>query len=577
VYAHAGSDTAICYSASVTIGGSPAATGGLTPYTYSWSPRRGLSDSTEANPVASPTATTTYILTVTDLDGSVGKDTVAVTANSLPSVPEITASGKEGYFSMSKVRVKSKSSITIKTATNNFCAGDPVVFTVTLPNGYSAPALYNETQRQTITKAFTNLSGGAYAVTVTSADAGYPYRNSTFSVTATNGACNIKALINIYISPSLDVQVPKDKICVAETLEVTASAAETQYKDADDISHYFPGGYEWSPANALDNSTGTNIMSGNSYTGNYIVPISTVTATTTYTVTGSFSSGNTTVTCHGVSRYSFTVTVTGDKPSVTVNSSTSSTVPIAIGCSTTLSVDAPGSSYFTWYPGTGLSAVIGSSVVASPTTTTTYYVSGFNSSVNPYGCCSTAMVVVNVENPTISCTANCSVCESAGSKPELSTGPSSYAGATYRWFRNGTEITGATNSSYHEQNFQHAVTEYRVIIDLCGKTHTLYYTVPINHGCRMEQNSSLSENSLLCYPNPTDGIVTAVVNNNQKEQATIAIYNLMGQKVFEKEITLDVGENKIELKSDANVPDGTYRLRILTAGRQLTGSFVKTH
>jgi hypothetical protein len=40
--------------------------GGLPPYTYSWSPAAGLSSTTIANPVASPTVTTTYTLTVTD-------------------------------------------------------------------------------------------------------------------------------------------------------------------------------------------------------------------------------------------------------------------------------------------------------------------------------------------------------------------------------------------------------------------------------------------------------------------------------------------------------------------------------
>ena len=47
-----------------------AITGGLPPYTYSWSPSAGLSDPNIANPVANPTSTTTYTLTVTDHLGS---------------------------------------------------------------------------------------------------------------------------------------------------------------------------------------------------------------------------------------------------------------------------------------------------------------------------------------------------------------------------------------------------------------------------------------------------------------------------------------------------------------------------
>jgi gliding motility-associated-like protein len=45
---------------------------------YLWAPATGLSSTTIANPVASPTVTTTYTLTVTDTSGCVGWDTVRV-------------------------------------------------------------------------------------------------------------------------------------------------------------------------------------------------------------------------------------------------------------------------------------------------------------------------------------------------------------------------------------------------------------------------------------------------------------------------------------------------------------------
>lgn len=65
--ANAGNEQSICIGDSVTIGGSPAASGGSgSGYTYSWSPTTGLSSSTVANPKASPSTTTTYTLTVTD-------------------------------------------------------------------------------------------------------------------------------------------------------------------------------------------------------------------------------------------------------------------------------------------------------------------------------------------------------------------------------------------------------------------------------------------------------------------------------------------------------------------------------
>jgi hypothetical protein len=63
----------------VTIGGSPTATGGVSPYTYSWSPSAGLNNATIANPDASPNATTTYTVTVTDANGCTDTNTVTLT------------------------------------------------------------------------------------------------------------------------------------------------------------------------------------------------------------------------------------------------------------------------------------------------------------------------------------------------------------------------------------------------------------------------------------------------------------------------------------------------------------------
>ena len=80
--ADAGADVAICNGSSTTL----SASGGVT---YSWSPATGLSDPNIAGPVASPTATTTYIVTV-DNGGCTDEDTVIVTVDPLPTV---TATG----------------------------------------------------------------------------------------------------------------------------------------------------------------------------------------------------------------------------------------------------------------------------------------------------------------------------------------------------------------------------------------------------------------------------------------------------------------------------------------------------
>lgn len=81
--ANAGSDTSFCSGDSITIGASPTASGGGSPYTYSWSPSSGLSGTSLSNPKASPISNTTYVLTVTDNYGCIKRDTVSVSNSTI--------------------------------------------------------------------------------------------------------------------------------------------------------------------------------------------------------------------------------------------------------------------------------------------------------------------------------------------------------------------------------------------------------------------------------------------------------------------------------------------------------------
>lgn len=76
--ADAGTDVAICTGTSATLN----ASGGTT---YSWLPGTGLDNPAINNPVANPSANTTYTVTVTDALGCSQTDTVVVTVNPLPT------------------------------------------------------------------------------------------------------------------------------------------------------------------------------------------------------------------------------------------------------------------------------------------------------------------------------------------------------------------------------------------------------------------------------------------------------------------------------------------------------------
>lgn len=82
---NAGSDDTVCLGSTKTLGSTPVATGNA-PFVYRWRPGNVLNDSTKANPVATITTTTTFSVTVTDVNGCVRADTMVLTVNPKPIV-----------------------------------------------------------------------------------------------------------------------------------------------------------------------------------------------------------------------------------------------------------------------------------------------------------------------------------------------------------------------------------------------------------------------------------------------------------------------------------------------------------
>ncbi len=155
--------------------------------------------------------------------------------------------------------------------------------------------------------------------------------------------------------------------------------------------------YTWLPGTGLTSTAGSVVNAH---------PVT----TTTYTVTGTNSSG-----CSNTA----TVTVTVN-PLPTISAGPG--VAICSGSSTTLI--ASGGANYTWSPATGLSATTGTTVVAYPTTTRTYTVTGISGS----GCISRATVTVTVSSlPGIVACPGVAICYGASATLSAS------GGATYEW------------------------------------------------------------------------------------------------------------------------------------------------
>lgn len=111
---NAGNDVSICEGASTNL----SATGGTS---YVWSPATGLSAANISNPVATPTATTTYSVTITDINGCSGTDEVVVTVNPNPTI-NFTADPLSGC---SPLNVDFISTCTPNIENYNWSFGDP--------------------------------------------------------------------------------------------------------------------------------------------------------------------------------------------------------------------------------------------------------------------------------------------------------------------------------------------------------------------------------------------------------------------------------------------------------------------
>ena|GEM_PF-932448 len=154
VKADAGPDQVFCLGSSVTLGGSPTAQDGSIPYAYSWIPTAGLNNPNIANPVASPTVNTNYILAVTDGYGCTIYDTVSITVSNPPTASFVASS-------------------------TQFCGGDTVLLTSSSTgavsfawelNGGPAPGIPNlSTYNATVGGDYTLIATNAQGCSDTSA------------------------------------------------------------------------------------------------------------------------------------------------------------------------------------------------------------------------------------------------------------------------------------------------------------------------------------------------------------------------------------------------------------------------
>ncbi len=198
-------------------------------------------------------------------------------------------------------------------ALSDASSGAPTAWAWNMVGGTPASA-----SSQNISVTYT--SAGVYTVSLTAS-------NSTGTNTATK-------TITVSPNPTVNISASSSSICTGQTSTLNATGA---------------GSYSWSPVTNLSSSTGSSVVAS---------PSSSI----VYTVVG------TTGACTGNKTISLAVS---PNPTVNISSSSSS---ICTGQTSTLNATGAGS--YSWSPATNLSSSVGSSVVASPSSSIVYTVVG---------------------------------------------------------------------------------------------------------------------------------------------------------------------------------------------------------
>lgn len=372
--ANAGIDASFCLGDSVQLN----ASGGTS---YSWSPTTGLSNPNIANPWASPSITTVYTVTVSDINGCSNSDSVTVTVNALPLVD----AGPDTIL----------------------CEGDSVVIGGSPTGPAGATYLWSpnfDLDNPTLANPTSTPSGSiTYIVTVSDTN-----------------TCNNTDTMNIVVNP----------------LPIADAGVDTSFCAGDSVQLNASGGviYSWSPTTGLDNPNISN-------------PWATPGTTTTYTVTVTNVNG-----CEDVD--SVTIDVL---PLPVVDAG----LDVWICPGDSIQLSASGGSVYSWSPIAGLDNPNIPNPMASPAITTTYYVTVDDTN----GCANLDSITVFV---------NASVPTDAGNDPTICVGdsvqiggsPTSPNGTTYNW----TPVAGLDNPNSPNPNASPAVT-------------TTYYVYSTNDTC----------------------------------------------------------------------------------------------
>lgn len=283
-------------------------------------------------------------------------------------------------------------------------------------------------------------------------------------------ASSLSTSVTVLTKPTVTLTASSQSLCLGQTATLTATGTSSTY-------------------------TWTSGPSSASYT---IAP----TSNRTYTLTGTGSNG-----CTVKSTISVTV-----NPNPVLNV-TANDIAICIGESSNVSVS--GANTYTWSP----LASNASSIVVSPSVTTTYSVSGTTN-----GCTSNKIVVINVSpSPTVSISSsNLQICIGQNA---LLTANSSVS--DYTWSNGAT-----TNSIIVTPS---VTTNYSVSVDNGFCSVSSSFTQSVSACTSINENED--NNGIFIYPNPSSDVLKISFIHQSLKTEELNVYNSLGALVYKQKLT----------------------------------------
>ncbi|MFN8283787.1 MAG: M36 family metallopeptidase [Chitinophagales bacterium] len=547
----------ICSGQTATLTASGNAT------TYTWTGLTG-------NPATTPALTSNTSYTVTGTTGTCSATAVAtVTVTALPTVSvnnpticsgqtaTLTANGATTYTwtggltgnPATTPALTSNTSYTV-TGTSSGCTNTAVAtVTVTpLPNvTVNSPSICaGSTATLTATGATSySWTGGLSGNPVTT-----PVLNTTtsYTVTGTTGSCSKTAVATVTVNttaPTVTITPNPASVCNGDPITLTANGADnytwSQGGSTTNTYTFTPSG------NVTVSVSGT--LTGCTSAGNASVNVTvkpkptvgvnspsicsgttatlTANGATTYTWTGGLS-GNPATTPALTSNTSYTVTGTTDGctgtavaavtvnalPTVSVNSPS-----ICSGETATLTASGNATSY-SWTG--GLSGNPATTPVL--TSNTSYTVTGSNGS-----CTGTAVANVTVNTTP----AQSTISQGAGFDTIFSS--TVVAGATYKWYLNGSTTPVATTSTpYYKFTTVGLYTVVVVSSSNCSSPISASFSTQPPLGVKTSDNVKV----LQIYPNPTDGRLVLNIGLSKLSNVQMKIYSSEGREMYSNVIGL---------------------------------------